>query len=212
MTDDSDPKDFGGLDEAQAAALLDEVDPVQRESGLVLDRYGRWHHQGVPVSHERLHRALTRWLTRRPGEARHNIQVSPEFWAWVDVEDAPYVAHLRELLSDGLRLELSDGREVVWRGERIAVGEDDAWYIRLAPRPGEASLEARLSRGAMGSLAEHLEETGTTREAGAETREPAPRNGDPPQDPGSVPGDVSLRLPSGRRVGFTPREAEDQSA
>jgi hypothetical protein len=219
MTEPADPNRSSDPLAAQAQALLEDVDPERRESGLWLDRHGRWHHGGIPVTHERLHRALTRWLTRRPGQARHIIRVSDDFWAWVDVEDAPYQAHLREVRSDGLHLELSDEREVTWRGETIAVGADDAWYVTLEPRPDEAPPEARLARGAMATLAEYLEETDEanasdeTDEAGEAPEAPEARAGatgpapDAAESAAAPIEGVQIRLPGGRRISFTSRAA-----
>lgn len=163
--------------EQQAETLFKEMDPVDRESGLRLDRDGKWHHQGVPVTHERLHRALTKWLDRDPGADRFVIRVGPEFWAWVDVDDAPYQAYLQAVTEEGLVLRLSDERVLVWTGRHIAIGADDAWYITV----GDPPLEARLSRGSLSALAEHLEED--------------------PADPEVL----RLELPGGQRVAFTPR-------
>ncbi len=173
------PRDAPAPDplETQAETLFKEMDPTKRESGLRLDRDGRWHHQGVPVTHERLHRALTRWLTRDPGAERFVIRVGPDFWAWVDVDDAPYQAHLQTVTDQGLVLSLSDERLVVWSGTAIGVGADDAWYVEV----GDPPMEARLSRGAMSTLAEYLEEDPDDEDA------------------------VRLALPGGRFVGFRTR-------
>jgi hypothetical protein len=158
-------------------ALFKELDPDTRESGLRLDRSGQWHHEGVPVAHARLHRALTRWLERDPETGRFRLRVGPDWWAWVDVEDAPYQAQLLAVDEAGLHLRLSDERKLTFAGEALLVGGDDAWYVPL----DEPGLEARLARGAMSSLAEHLQEAPET-ELG-----------------------VCLALPGPRRVDFAPR-------
>ncbi len=213
MTEPTDSKPAAHPLAAQAEALFKDVDPDRRESGLRLDRHGRWHHRGIPVTHERLHRALTRWLTRRPGQARHIIRVADDFWAWVEVEDAPYQAHLRAVLPDGLHLELSDEREVTWRDVTIAIGADDAWYVTLEPRPDEAPPEARLARGAMAMLAEYLEETdeadrATEADEASEAREGAtpPARG-AAESAAAIAEGVQLRLPGGRQISFTNRAA-----
>jgi hypothetical protein len=153
---------------------LKDLDPETRESGLFLDQHGRWHHEGTPVTHERLHRALTRWLERDPDTGRFRIRLGPDWWAWVEVEDAPFQAHLTGLTGEGLLIRLSSDRELVFSGPSLLIGANDAWYLPL----GEPGLVARLSRGAMVALADHLVED--------------------PQEPLGV----ALVLSSGRRVGF----------
>jgi len=161
-----------------AQVLLKGMDPGSRESGLRLDRHGVWHHEDVPVTHERLARALYRWLDRHPDNQRFVLRPSADFWAWVDVEDAPFQATLTGLGPDGgLCLVLSDGSEEVFDGPSIAVGTDDAWYVPV--RGG--SFEARLGRGAMTHLADYAVE-------------------DASADQGIV-----LHLPGGRRIAFTKR-------
>jgi hypothetical protein len=171
MTDDP-------LGPKAAEVLLRGMDPEHRESGLRMDRHGVWHHEGVAVTHERLARALSRWLDHHPDSPRFVLRPSADFWAWVDVEDAPFQATLTELTADGgLRLLLSDGAEELFTGPCIFVGDDDAWYVPVR----DGTFEARLGRGAMAHLADHLEPDDET-------------------DSG-----VALHLPSGRRIGFTRR-------
>lgn len=166
-----------------AEVLLKGMDPERRESGLRLDRNGVWHHEGVAVTHERLSRALSRWLDHHPDSERFVLRPTPEFWAWVDVEDAPFQATLQELSPEGgLVLLLSDGSEEIFGGPSIAVGEDDAWYVGV--RGG--GFEARLARGAMVHLADYLEEDD---------------NGDDSAD-----AMVVLQLPGGGRITFEPRK------
>jgi hypothetical protein len=161
-----------------AQVLLRGMDPDSRESGLRLDRHGVWHHEGVPVTHERLARALSRWLDRHPDSDRYVLRPSPELWAWVDVEDAPFQATLTGLTSDGgLCLMVSDGTEEVFNGPSIAVGIDDAWYVPVR----DGAFEARLGRGAMTHLADHLVEDDDAEEG------------------------VALHLPGGRRITFVKR-------
>lgn len=167
-----------------AEVLLKGMDPERRESGLRLDRNGVWHHEGVAVTHERLARALSRWLDRHPDSDRFVLRPTPEFWAWVDVEDAPFQATLTGVTPDGgLGLLLSDGSEEIFRGPSIAVGADDAWYVRVR----DSRFEARLGRGAMVHLADYLVE-------------------DAPAGDGRDDDDrVSLHLPGGLRIPFEPR-------
>lgn len=164
------------ITEAGAQALFKGVDPRSRELGLVLDRSGRFLHEGEQVTHARLAEALARWIDWDPEARRFRIRVTPELWAWVEVEDAPYQAHLEEVTADALVLRLSDGRAFQYGGARIAVGPDDAWYVPVGPPP----LWARLDRAALAELADRLE-----------------------QDPDDPEG-FRLRLDAGRWVRFEP--------
>lgn len=171
MTDDH-------LGPKAAQALLKGMDPDTRESGLRLDRNGVWHHEGVAVTHERLAMALSRWLDRDPESARYVLRPTPEFWAWVEVEDAPLQAVLTGLTDRGeLALQLSDGSAEIFAGPSIAVGADDAWYVAVR----DGSFEARLGRGAMNLLADYLVEDGDADEG------------------------LALQLPGDRRITFSKR-------
>jgi len=161
-----------------AQVLLKDMDPNSRESGLRLDKNGVWHHEHVPVTHERLSRALSGWLDHHPNSERFVLRPTPEFWAWVDVEDAPFQASLTHLTDHGaLCLLLSDGSEEVFEGPCIFVGTDDAWYVPVR----DGSFEARLGRGAMVHLADYLTE-----------------------DKSAADG-VALHLPAHRRITFSKR-------
>jgi hypothetical protein len=168
----------GHLGPKAAQVLLKGMDPDTRESGLRLDRNGVWHHEDVAVTHERLATALTGWLDRDPDSERYVLRPTPEFWAWVDVEDAPFQAVLTGLTDRGeLALLLSDGSEEIFAGPSIAVGADDAWYVTVR----DGTCEARLGRGAMNQLADYLTE-------------------DDDADEG-----VALQLPADRRITFSTR-------
>lgn len=160
----------------QAAQLLAKVTGPDRESGLRLDRHGQWSHRGTPVTHHRLSRALTRWIDRAD-DGRFVVRVGPDFWAYIEVEDAPFQAAVTAVDEAGLHLALSDDTgEIQDRGE-ILVGEDEAWYVVVK----EGRFEALLTRGAQAHLGEYVEE-----------------------DP-SAPAGYCLSLPAGRRLPFAPR-------
>jgi hypothetical protein len=169
MTDATTPDD-------PLSALLRGEPLLDRDSGLRLDRSGVWWHQGEPVTHARLALALTRWLDRDDA-GRFVIQPQPGVWAWVEVEDAPYQAHLTAGVDGALAVVLSDGSEEPWTARVIEVGADDAWYVPVKA----GRFTARLSRAAQALLAEHVIE-----HAGGEG--------------------YALTLPDGRSVAFAPRE------
>ena len=146
MTDPAPPDD-------PLSALLRGEPLVDRDSGLRLDRGGQWWHRGEAVTHARLSLALTRWLDR-DATGQWIIQPRPGIWARVEVEDAPYQAHLGAGPGGALDVVLSDGTEEPWTAATIAVGDDDAWYVPVK----DGRFEARLSRAAQSLLAEHVHE------------------------------------------------------
>jgi hypothetical protein len=125
-----------------------------RHSGLRLDREGRWWHEGQPVGHPRLAQALHRWLDRLE-DGRHVVRFDERQYAYVEVEDAPFVVRTLRLLDDGgVRLLLSDETEETLDPTTLRVGDDNALYC--AVKGGR--FAARLSRPAYYTLVERLEE------------------------------------------------------
>lgn len=62
---------------------------IERESSIVLDREGRFWHDGSPVEHARLAAALHRWIDRDPESGRYVLRAGPQ-WCFITVEDAPF--------------------------------------------------------------------------------------------------------------------------
>ena len=127
-----------------------DLEAMREQSGLRLDREGRfWHRDGLvehartlAVLHQGLHRAPNgRWATRIGRE-----------WGYVEVEDA--ARWIRRIEPDGARLraQLASGAWVTVDPASLALGADDALYARVE---GE---RARLTRAAQASLADLLRE------------------------------------------------------
>lgn len=149
-----------------APPALDELTLERlRQSGLRLDREGRWWHGEEPVAHEGLSRALHRWLDRLD-DGRHIVRLDERRYAYVQVEDAPYVVRTVELegRGDALRvyLRLSDGSEEELDYGSLEVGQDNALYCRV--KAGRD--EARFQRSAYYLLGELFEEAGEQGEEG----------------------------------------------
>ncbi len=122
-------------------ALLQKL---REESGLRLDREGRFWHRGTPVEHARTVAVLHRGVHRAP-DGRWATRIGKE-WGYLEVEDA--ALFVRRI--DGRRAQLASGE---WAEiESLALGADDALYARVG---GE---RARLTRAAQLSLADALEE------------------------------------------------------
>ena len=127
-----------------------------RQSGIRIDREGRFIHEGAPVTHEGLLRALFRWLDReRDGEedGRYVFRLDAKRFAYVEVDDTPLVARAARVDSDGtIWLALSDGAEERLAPETLTVDGDGV--LRAWARQGR--LEARLAGSAVAALADRF--------------------------------------------------------
>src|SRR3954468_16729478 len=63
---------------------------ASRESAIVLDREGRFWHEGERVEHPALERALRGWIARHPDDGRL-ILTNGYDWCYFRAEGAPYV-------------------------------------------------------------------------------------------------------------------------
>jgi len=145
-------------DEEEARRLLLEQ---VRQSGLRLDREGRWWHQGELVEHAGLKGALNRWLDQLE-DGRFVVRLDAERYAFVEVEDAPFQVLTVELWrgpaepAAHVELHLSDGSEEELAYDSLRVGAGHALYCRVKGR-----FTARFSRQAYYLLGELLEEAPT---------------------------------------------------
>jgi uncharacterized protein len=124
---------------------------LREQSGLRLDREGRFWHRGDLLEHARTIAALHRGL-HRAEDGRWAVRIGPE-WGYVDVEDAGRFVRRIVPGADGLSCQLATGEWVDVDPATLAAGSDDALYVRLCD--GE---RARLTRAAQLSLADHLHE------------------------------------------------------
>jgi hypothetical protein len=126
---------------------------LREQSGLRLDREGRFWHRGDLLEHARTLAALHRGL-HRAEDGRWAVRIGPE-WAYVDVEDAGRFVRRIEPRAGALRAQLATGEWVDVDPRTLASGAEDALYVRTSD--GE---RARLTRAAQLSLADHLREEG----------------------------------------------------
>ena len=128
-----------------------------RQLGLRLDRDARWWHEGQLVEHRGLALALSRWIDRLE-DGRFIVRLDAERFAYVEVEDAPFVVTtvLLEHEADGVHvsLQLSDGSLEELAYDTLGVGADNALYCEV--KAGRFS--ARFSRSAYYLLGELIEE------------------------------------------------------
>src|SRR5439155_811128 len=142
---------------ASPAARIEAMDPatlrqLREQSGLRLDKEGRFWHRGGPVEHARTLAALHQGI-HRAADGRWATRIGKD-WAYLDVEDAALWLRLIEPSGASLRGQLASGEWVEIDPATLAAGADDALYARVA---GE---RARLTRDAQLSLGEHLSEDG----------------------------------------------------
>jgi hypothetical protein len=129
-----------------------------RQSGIRVDREGRFIHEGAEVTHEGLRSALFRWLDRLPPpDGRYVLRLDARRFAYLDVDDTPLVVRAARVDSTGVvHLALSDGAEEPLDPATLTV--DGAGILRAWVRGGR--LEARLASSAVAALAELLTESG----------------------------------------------------
>ena len=139
---------------AEHAAFIERL----RQSGIRVDREGRFIHEGAEVTHAGLRSALFRWLDRLspPPDARYVLRLDEHRFAYLDVDDTPLVARAARIDPAGtIWLALSDGAEEALDPDTLTV--DGAGILRAWVRGGR--LEARLSTSAVAALGELLTET-----------------------------------------------------
>ena len=143
--------DEAGDDEA---AWLEKI----RQSGIRVDREGRFIHEGAEFAHAGLTRALYRWLDRLPPpDGRYVLRLDDRRFAYLDVDDTPLVARAARIDAEGRALlALSDGSEEPLAPETLTV--DGAGVLYAWVRGGK--LEARLATSAAAALADLLSDSG----------------------------------------------------
>ena len=124
-----------------------------RESSIVLDAEGRFHHEGLVVEHAGMARAFASWIDIHPDDARFILNNGYD-WSYFQVEDVPFfVLGLREQAGE-LQLMLSDGSESPLRPGSLTVGARGALYTVVK----NGKFRARFSQAAQTALAPWLSE------------------------------------------------------
>jgi len=126
-------------------ALLEKL---REQSGLRLDKEGRFWHRGDPIEHARTQAVLHQGIHRAP-DGRWATRIGRD-WAYLEVEDA--ALWIRRIDESGPRAQLASGEWAVFDPATIAIGQDDALYARIR---GE---RARLTRAAQLALSDALHE------------------------------------------------------
>ncbi len=122
---------------------------ASRESTIVLDREGRFWHDGARVDHPSLEHALRSWIARHPDDGRL-ILTNGYDWCYFRAEDAAYVVDAIRAEADGaVTLRLFDGSEERLDPSTLSTGEGGAVYVRVKG----GRFDARFSRHAQTQLA-----------------------------------------------------------
>lgn len=131
---------------------------ASRESSIVLDREGRFWHEGERVENQALERAMRSWISRHPDDGRL-ILTNGYDWCYFRAEDAPFVVEsvhiegVSESAPEGrpapkVTLRLFDSSEEPLDPRTLSVTPDGAVYARVKG----GAFEARFSRHAQAEL------------------------------------------------------------
>ncbi|APR88201.1 hypothetical protein A7982_13550 [Minicystis rosea] len=127
---------------------------TSRESTIVLDREGRFWHDGARIDHLALEQALRSWIARHPDDGRL-ILTNGYDWCYFRVEDVPFVVDALRVEPDGgVTARLFDSSEEPLDPDTLRLGEADVVYARVKA----GTFEARFSRHAQTQLADILVE------------------------------------------------------
>ena len=128
-----------------------DLDNIRRNSGISLDRSGRFLHEEEPIENERIQALFRKGIVvREDGEV--TLHVGNQ-WCYVKCEGVAVFVHTVAVDDDGVcELTLSDGtRERLLLDTLIAVENNDLYcFVK------ERRVAARFLRGAYHQLAPHL--------------------------------------------------------
>jgi hypothetical protein len=122
-----------------------------RESTIRLDAQGRFWHDGQLVEHPGMARAFASWIDLHPDDGRFILQNGYD-WSYFEVEDVPFFVRSLRAGGDQLWLSLSDGQEEPLDPSTLAVGANDAVYVRVKM----GRFAARFTPSAQTALAPFL--------------------------------------------------------
>jgi hypothetical protein len=139
---------------------LDEkvLELLREQSGLKLDADGHWWHRGEQVTHPRIAAKLHEGIGRAE-DGRFIVQFLGQ-WAYIEVEDAPYVVRAARPVEERGRLQrfelrLSDDTVEPLNPATLALGRNGVLYCRAK----DGAEPARFSRAAHVAVGARLRET-----------------------------------------------------
>ena len=133
--------------------------PFTRESSIRLDAEGRFFHEGNPVEHAGLSRAMSSWISRHPDNGRWVLENGYD-WCYVTIEDVPFWLKSARVEGSAIIGTLTDGSEE--QIDPTSLAFDDAGTIRCAVKANarKGPYPAKLARHAQLAVSEKLREDG----------------------------------------------------
>lgn len=135
------------------ASLPPELIEKFRQTGIRLDRQGRFWHEGEEISHKRFRVALLRWLDLRE-DGRPILRLDDKRYAYVDVEDAMLLVLSIRWDGDRAFIKTNDEVEEELCYATLEQAADNTLYCRARA----SQLLARVTTRAYYQLAERIEE------------------------------------------------------
>lgn len=129
-----------------------------RESTIVLDREGRFLHEGNAVDHPKLAAALHTWIARHPDDGRY-ILTNGYDWTYFVVEDVPFFVRAVHEKEGEAMLVLSDGTEEPLDPATVVAKGHGELYLTVKPTLAGGPFEAKFTRFAKTQLDPFLQET-----------------------------------------------------
>jgi hypothetical protein len=138
------------------AELPPELIEKFRQTGIRLDREGRFWHEGGEITHKRFRLTLLRWLDILP-DGRPILRLDDERYAYVDVDDAHLIVTGLRWQGDRAFVTINDGSEEELDYGSLSQAADHTIYCQVRDK----RLTARIATQAYYSLANRIEEAGT---------------------------------------------------
>jgi hypothetical protein len=128
-----------------------------RESSIVLDRHGRFHHDGERFAHRGLESGFHKWIRRHPDDGRF-ILYNGYDWTYFAVEDTPFFVTSLRVEGDDIRVVLSDGESETLDVASLSIDDDQVLRCRVK----DGAYEARFTQPAQLMIAPLLADDGLT--------------------------------------------------
>jgi len=128
---------------------------ASRKSTIRLDAEGRFFHEGEPVVHPGLARAMHTWIRKHPEDGRFILSNGYD-WTYFTVEDAPFFVRGIHEKDGRIQLELSDETKEDWDPARSRVGPTGALYAEVKAELPGGPFDAKFTRHAQMALAPFL--------------------------------------------------------
>ncbi len=125
---------------------------TREDSGIRLDRDGRWWHDDERVEHPKIIEAFNTGLVPTE-DGRFKLQFGWD-WCFVEVEDAAYRVVAVDARPDGIGLRLSDRTSELLDPETLALDEEGV----LSCRVKQGRAKARFTRDAQFAFGEFLDD------------------------------------------------------